>query len=310
MSRGLVAAFLAVALASACGGASPAVEGPDVVATVFPVAELTGRLAGRNVAVSTLLPPRASPASWEPSPGQIRTLRSARGVVSVGAGLDAWVEELLPGGTVLHLRLTRGMRLRDTGHPAGPDGDGPGGTRTAGPGETGVGDPHVWLDPLRVRDRILPALTGFLAGLFPAESDGVRARAAALSDSLTALDAEIRRLLADVPERRFVATHDAWGYFAEAYDLRPLGSVYERPGQEPSARGLARLVERARAAGVTTILTEPQLASTAAEALAAELGVEVRVVDPLGGPGVEGREDYFEMMRFNARAFREALGGS
>jgi zinc transport system substrate-binding protein len=68
-------------------------------------------------------------------------------------------------------------------------------------------------------------------------------------------------------------------------------------------------VETAREAGVTTILAEPQLASTAAEALADELDVEVRVVDPLGGPGVEGREDYFQMMRFNARAFREALGG-
>jgi ABC-type Zn uptake system ZnuABC Zn-binding protein ZnuA len=309
MIRRLVAAFLAVAVAAACGGSAPETGGPDVVASVFPVADLAGRLAGPDVTVATLLPPRASPATWEPSPGQIRTLRSARGVISVGAGLDAWVEELFPRGSVPHLRLTRGMELRDAGHPAEPEGGGRGGTPGAGPGEPGVGDPHVWLDPLRVRDRILPALTGFLAGLFPGEADGVRARAAALSDSLTALDAEIRALLDDVPERRFVATHDAWGYFAEAYGLDPLGSIYERPGQEPSARGLARLVETAREAGVTTILAEPQLASTAAEALADELDVEVRVVDPLGGPGVEGREDYFQMMRFNARAFREALGG-
>ena len=31
-------------------------------------------------------------------------------------------------------------------------------------------------------------------------------------------------------------------------------------------------------------------------------------VDHLGGAGVEGRDGYFAMMRFNARAFREALG--
>ena len=64
----------------------------------------------------------------------------------------------------------------------------------------------------------------------------------------------------------------------------------------------------AREAGIPSVLTEPQLAATAAEALAEELGVGITLADPLGGTGVEGRDSYFAMMRFNARAFREALG--
>ncbi|HSG08006.1 MAG TPA: metal ABC transporter substrate-binding protein, partial [Longimicrobiales bacterium] len=108
--------------------------------------------------------------------------------------------------------------------------------------------------------------------------------------------------------RDFIATHEAWTYFAERYDLHELGSLYQGPGHEPSAQGLARLVDSARAAGLRAVLAEPQFAETAARALADEVGAEVVVVDPLGGPGVSDREGYFQLMRFNARAFARALG--
>ena len=136
----------------------------------------------------------------------------------------------------------------------------------------------------------------------------MRDRASLLADSLTVLDQEIRRLLSEATDRGFVATHDAWAYFCDRYELESLGSLYERPGHEPSARGLADLIEAARGANLTAVLTEPQLAATAARALADELGAEIVVVDPLGGPGLEGREGYLDMMRFNARSFARALG--
>ena len=75
-----------------------------------------------------------------------------------------------------------------------------------------------------------------------------------------------------------------------------------------SATG-ANLAGMFRATAQPADATEPQLAGTAAEALAAELDASVEVVDPLGGPGLEGREGYLEMMRFNGRAFAKALGG-
>jgi zinc transport system substrate-binding protein len=132
-------------------------------------------------------------------------------------------------------------------------------------------------------------------------------RAAAWADTLSALDSEIRAGLAGAASRGFIATHDAWSYFAARYKLEPIGSLYERPGHEPSARGLAELVDAARATGLAAVLAEPQLAETAAMALAGEIGADVIVVDPLGGLGIEGRESYPEIMRFNARSFARAL---
>lgn len=287
-----------IALALACGACAPvdAPRGgtPVVVVTIFPIADLAARVGGDALQVETLLPPRASLHTWEATPGQIRSLRHAAGYVTVGGGLDGWLEGLgedTPG--LRTLRLTDGVTLRRSEHTHEAD-------------ETG--DPHVWLDPILVRDELLPHLTAFLAGLVPeAEAAGVRERGAAVADSLTALDAEIRERLGGLPRRGFIATHEAWTYFAARYDLSDLGSLYEGPGHEPSAQGLARLVDAARSTGLGAVLTEPQLAETAARALADEVGAEVVLVDPLGGPGLPEREGYFQLMRFNARAFARAL---
>lgn len=291
-------ALLFLALGTAACTKAPADAGgkPLVVVSIFPVADIVARVGGDGVRVETLLPPRASPSTWEVTPAQVRSLTGAAGYVTVGGGLDAWVEDLAADMPRLRrLRLTDGMELRRE-------------AENSGAGATG--DPHVWLDPVLVRDVLLPRISSFLQLLAPGEAAGIRERAALLADTLTQLDGELRAELSGLPRRAFVSTHDAWGYFAARYDLKPLGSIYEGPGHEPSAKGLAHLVDVARASGVTAVLAEPQLAATAASALAGELHADVIVVDPLGGPGLPGREDYTEMMRTDGRAFARALGAS
>lgn len=292
--RVLVVGLLTMTTACSAPG-SIETAAPLVVVTIFPVADLVASVGGDAVRVETLLPPLASPATWEATPRQVRALASAAGTVSVGGGLDGWMEGLSDVGEApRHLRISEGIVLRDVAHEHGG-------------GQTG--DPHVWLDPALIRDTVLPRIVDFLAELAPSQASAMRDRASLLADSLTALDQEIRALLSEPTERGFVATHDAWAYFCDRYELESLGSLYERPGHEPSARGLADLIEAARTASLTAVLTEPQLAATAARALAEELGAEIIVVDPLGGAGLEGREGYLEMMRFNARSFARALEG-
>lgn len=301
----LRAALLAAGTAWGCAEGPTRGGPPVVVVTIFPVADLVAQVGGDAVQVETLLPPRASLHTWEATPGQIRLLSRAGGYVTVGGGLDAWLEGMgadTPG--LRTLRLTDGMELlrMEGGH----DHD----HAHADDEHQGSGDPHVWLDPVRVRDEMLPRLTSLLAALVPEREEEIRARGRAVADSLTALDGEIREVLASRRWSAFIATHDAWSYFAERYELTPLGNLYESPGHEPSARGLARLLDAARGQGLDAVLSEPQLSASAARALAAEVGARVILVDPLGGPGMDGRESYLELMRFNARAFADALGAS
>ncbi len=281
---------LVVAIAAACSRDRPARGASGrvpVSATLYPIASILEFVGGGAVEVRTLLPPGAHPDTYEATPRVAEALAGSALIVRVGGPADDWL--VVPGGARA-LDLTAGMPLI---HERGP----------------GTGNPHVWLDPILVRDSLLPRLADALEGVAPDSAAAIRGRAAAFADSLTTLDAWIRELLAPVADGRFVAAHPAWVYFARRYRLEEVGSLHPSPGSELGTRDLARLVDAARERGVAAVIAEPQLGAAGTEALARELGLPVEIADPVGGPGVSGREDYLSLMRYNARAFARALGG-
>jgi zinc transport system substrate-binding protein len=290
--------LLLVLLASGTGcETGPEVSARDdtlrVVASLYPIASLIREVGGDAVSVRTLLPPGAHADSYEATPRMAEALSGADLVVRVGGAVDDWLGNR---GRADHLVLTEGLTLRGRDHDHEP-GRAP-----------GAGNPHVWLDPILVRDTVLPLLVERLSMLAPEAGPDFHRRAREFADSLTALDVEIRALLDAVPVRRFVAAHPAWTYFAERYDLEEVGSLHPSPGTELGARELARLVATARARGGAAVIAEPQLGRAGVDALARELGVPVEIADPVGGPQLDGRDDYLSLMRYNARAFARALG--
>jgi len=261
------------------------------------------QIGGARVDVAVLVPPGASPHTFEPQPSDVAKLAQAALVAEVG-GLDGWVRHLVSAAEHAPARFTvldaPGLApLAATGGhlEAGED---PRAARL---------DPHVWLDPLRVRDAIVPALVAALTALDPDGRADYAAAADAFRTQLTALDAEIRATLAS-RGRRFVAFHAAWRYFAERYGLEEIGVVEEAPGEEPTPKELVALVGRARDAGVPAILVEPQLSPRIARALAAEFGATTVLVDPNGDPTDPARADYGGLLRFDAAAFARALGAA
>lgn len=288
------AACLAAATGSACsGGDAPARaigDGTAIVATLHPLAAVARTVAGPGARIRTILPPGAHPDTYEATPRDAEALAAADLVVRVGGAADAWVDAPRDVPVVAFID---GMPLKAAGDDHGHD---------------ATGNPHVWLDPILVRDEFLPRLTEALARVSPDSATAIRDRASAYADSLTALDGEIRSLLARAPTRRFIAAHPAWVYFADRYDLEPAGVIHASPGREVGTRALAGLVDRARELGVRAVIAEPQLGRAGVEALARELDARIEVADPVGGQNVEGRGDYLSLMRFNARAFGRALG--
>jgi ABC-type Zn uptake system ZnuABC Zn-binding protein ZnuA len=261
-----------------------------VVASIFPIADLASALGGEDIQVDVLLAPGASPSTFELTPGQLRSLRAADVYLSVGAGLDTWVGASSHADAQVVV-LSEGVELI----AAGDDGH--------------DGNPHIWLDPVLVRDRLLPPIALALQAAAPAASERIAERWASLADSLSTLEAEIARALDSLDNRAFLASHPAWTYFAQRFDLTELGTVYESPGNEPSPRALAALIEKAHEAGVTVVFAEPQFGEAAAYALADELGGSVFVLDPLGGRRMPGRDSYFALLRYNTAQLVAGLGG-
>jgi zinc transport system substrate-binding protein len=284
-------------IATVCLGvtawADPASAKVKVVATIFPLTDIVRQIGTQHVEAVTLLPPGANTHTFEPTPAQIRAVAGAQVFVCIGAGLDTWATKLLAArsGPLTVVTVTDGIPL--LGAAPGHDAHG--------------GDPHVWLDPVLVRDHAIPAIAAALSAVDAAHQGAFDDSAAGFAAALTRLDDDIRSALAAVPNRNYIAFHSAWHYFGKRYDLHEVAVVEAFPGKEPSAREIATLVERARAAQVHALLVEPQFNARTAQQIAAEFGGRTVLVDPIGGPDVPGRNHYIDLMRYNLREFVEAL---
>jgi zinc/manganese transport system substrate-binding protein len=172
-------------------------------------------------------------------------------------------------------------------------------------------DPHIWMDPLRMAEAA--RLVAEALSEVDNEVDW-SARADSYSEDLNELHTEIEGMLStiDDSERFLVTNHDALGYFAARYRFEVIGTVI--PGGstlgDPSSEDLASLVATMRELGVTVVFAETTRPSVLAEAVAAELGGEVQVVElftgSLGEPG-SGAETLIDMLRFDATRIAEAL---
>ncbi len=255
-----------------------------VVATIFPIADIVRQVGGDAVEVVTLLPAGASPHTFEPSPAQIRAVAHARIFVRIGAGLDDWAAKLLAaqGKGLTIVTLSDGLPLLN-------------------------GDPHIWLDPVLMRDHAVPMIVHALSQADPDRRDAFEHAAAELQSALTRLDAEIRQALAPVANKNYVAFHSAWRYFGQRYGLHAAAVIEPFPGKEPSAREIAAVVEAARTAHVHAILIEPQFNPQVAQQAARELGGQMLAVDPIGGPDIPERNSYINLMRYNLHMLVRAL---
>jgi zinc/manganese transport system substrate-binding protein/manganese/iron transport system substrate-binding protein len=312
-------------VAAGCG--SDAGAGGDrvlVVATTTQLADFARVVGGDAVEVHGLLRPNVDAHDFDPSPADLDALARADVIVANGVGLEPWLEGAVEAsGTSTEITDASTGALLITGedgdHDHGLDGeadhedDEEAETGADDHGHTGA-NPHIWLDPENARV-MAGNVADAIATAVPDAAAGVEERARVYDEELVALDAEIRDLLADLPDRLLVTDHDAFPYFAAHYDLEVVGSIIPSfdSAAEISAGDLQDLADAIEAEGVRAVFTEQSLPSDAADALARLVDVTVvsgdegLYADSLGPAGSPGAT-YLQMMRHNASTLERHLG--
>ena len=310
--------LVVVALAGCTApAATPSESDPVAIATTSVLGSVLGDITQCAGASSTsLMGPGDDPHSFSVSSDQVVALTRAKLVVANGYGLEEGLSAALSnaasdGATIFEVApLMNPLEF----HAAGTEGEAPasGETDEHGHAEDATHDPHAALDAARM------ALGAQAIGDKLAEVTDDPTFAACgpeVASDLTELDAEVRTTLASIPaDRRVLVTdHDAFAYFADAYDFETVGVVV--PGgstdAEPSSADLAAIVEVIKQQQVPAIFSNVSVSPQIVQAVAAEVGADVAVVplfvDSLGPEG-SGAETYADMMRTNARLIADALG--
>ena len=280
---------------------APTLAAPlKVAATIFPLYDLVRQVAGSAVEVILLVPPGASPHTFSVKPGTVRTLTGCVAIFTIGHGLDDWAARLAQEAGVQHTIVTdAGVPLR-RGYSE-PHGAGHTQAHTAAQDAI---DPHYWLSIPNAM-RMVQSIAEVLGQLDPAAQTAYQQRASAYQEQLRSADAEIRRLLADLPRRDIATFHMAFAYFADTYGLNVVAVFEPAPGKEPGPRYVEAFQRQVRAHKLHTVFIEPQLSEAALRGLSQDLGITLRKLDPEGG--VQGVESYIALMQYNAAQIAAAL---
>src|SRR5690606_30064357 len=169
----------------------------------------------------------------------------------------------------------------------------------------GAFDAHIWLDPHNAR-LMVAAITEALIAADPENAAAYDANGLALSQDLSALDAEIAASL-DGVEGAWFAFHDAYHSFEARYDIEARGSFTINPEVAPGAARLIEIREAIEAVGGACIFAEPQFSESVIATVASETGARVGVLDPLGASLDPGRDLYFELLRGLAANLKDCL---
>ena len=279
-----MALLLIVALAAAPVAAA---DRTIVAASIAPLADFVRRVGGERVDVDVLVPPGASPHTYELKPSQVIEVSHARLLVINDVGLEFWAAKLVQSAANPALEVvdtSKGISLIDEGRAGA--------------------NPHIWLD---VRQAMVQVghVRDALVRADGAGADVYRANAESFLAELKKLDEEIAARVAGWSQKEFVSFHPAWAYFARRYGLKQAAVIEESPGREPSPAEVARLIETVKRIGARAIFAEPQFSTRAAEAIASETGVRVVLLDPLGSTVKDG--GYVALMRHDVNQMAGAL---
>ena len=301
---------------SALFGTAQAAEPLKAVASFSILGDIVREVGGADVSVATLVGPDGDAHEYEPTPGDAKKLAAARVLFVNGLDFETWMPRLakasgFAGATVV---ASQGVKTRtfasgghDDGHDHDHDHDHDHGH---GHHHHGGADPHAWQN---LANGVIYArnVAEGLAAADPAHADAYRQRAQAYIARLQALDAQVRKTFAAIPaeRRKIVTSHDAFGYFGDAYGVAFIPVMGVSTDAEPAAGEVARIIEQVKRERVPAVFVENISSPKLVQQISRETGAKVGGTlysDALSKPGQPGAT-YLEMFEWNARQLAAAM---
>jgi zinc/manganese transport system substrate-binding protein len=220
-----------------------------VVATFSILGDFARNVGQNQVDVTSLVGPSGDVHVYAPTPADAEAIRNARLVIINGLGLEGWLPRLVEssGGNATTVVATRGIVPRTIA--AGEILDRDHGARAP--------DPHAWQSVPNAETYVVN-IRDAMVSADPANAATYRANAAAYLTKLEALDHEVRETVARIPpdRRKVISTHDAFGYFAAAYDVTFVAPEGVSTETEPSARDIATIIAQIKKERIPAVFLE------------------------------------------------------
>lgn len=275
----------------------------NVHVSILPQKYFVEKIGRDNVNVDVLVKPGKNPATYSPSPDQIKKLMASDVYFRIGVSFEnGFLHKIksIAGVTVVDTRKDIVLREMESDHPDkeksahgikeyDPEGE---------DHHDHMGrDPHIWMSPLMVKTQ---ARTIFqtLSNMDPDNKDAYKNNYDLFVKNLTELDNRLTTILKALKGKTLFVFHPSFGYFTDAYGLKQV--AIETMGKSPKGKTLSNIIKLAKKQNVQVIFVQPQFDRSAAQKIASAINGVVVPIDPLA-------YDYLANMENIAQTIAKAL---
>jgi zinc/manganese transport system substrate-binding protein len=271
-----------------------------IIASFSILGDLVKNVGGDRVEVATLVGPNGNAHVYAPSPGDAKKVADAKLVFVNGLGFEGWLERLVKAsGTKAPIVIaTKGIKPIERAGEHDHDHD------------HGRADPHAWQSVANAKIYVANIRDALIAA-DPAGKDAYLANAAAYLAKLDALEREVREVIAKIPadRRRVITSHNAFGYFQNAYGVNFIAPQGVSTEAEASAKDVAAIIAQIKKQKAAAVflenVTDPRLVEQIARETGAKVGGTLysdALTDDKGGATT-----YIDLIRHNLRQLASAL---
>lgn len=257
---------------------------PLVLVSVGTYQDIVQQLAGDEIRVQSVVPIGASFHTYEPSPGHVMTMSTAKLWFTIGQSFETKMLNAFSsaGASVTAVDLRTGLALLHDhgGHDCAE--------------ET---DSHIWTSPRMMKTQLV-TIRKALEAAFPEKTQGIEERYNALEQQIDRLITTADEQLSGHQGKIIVIAHGAYGYLCHEYGI--VQRALETGGKEATAKAVQNLLQEAKTRNVRTVFSLEQFSKRGISRIAEELHAQIVELDAY-------QSNYFVSMPYTIHAFQKAL---
>ena len=266
------------------------------ISSFYPLYEFAKKIGQDKIDLILLVPEGVEPHDWEPTIHDIQNMQQADLIFINGIGFESWVNNVhFINSKIQIIDTSVGIKIKNNKILE---------TNESESNADSISDPHIWLNPKMAQIQV-QNIANALSKNDPENQDYYQKNSQSYIKELELLDNEIRIDLSKC-NRDFIASHNAFSYFADEYGLVQHTIINSNdPEAEPTSKTLEKIINLARKNDINVIFAEEGIDSKTSQIITNEIGGKVLVLSPLE-IGTKNFT-YVDKMKQNLSNLREAL---
>jgi len=243
---------------------------PVITVSILPQKYFIEKIVGDNFAINVMIPPGASPVTYEPTPKQMKDISKSDLYIRIGhiEFEKAWMKNIKDLNSEMDIidqsknseLIKTDQRIKHGDHY-----------------HYGV-DPHIWTSPREVKKQV-QFIYEYLSEEYPDLKSEFTENYKVFIGEVDALDAYLSENLKPLKDKKFLIFHPALAYIARDYGLEQIS--IEIDGKEPTPANIQEIVKVTKNEQIKIVFVQQQFSTHNAEVIAKEIGGKVVQINPL-----------------------------